>query len=262
MSGSIKVGGNTIATHTGAQGAGEVTLGTNLRLPASGGIQDSSGNNILTESGGNVSLGNLRLPASGGIKDSSGNNILTESGGNVSVGNVRLPVSGGIKDSSGNNALSESGGVVTLTATNIHNSDGLKILEVVSWSPGNNDNKTPNTIYDYSTSLAAGTWLSFMDCYVAIFEAHANSNSVGVYNTYVLLGSTSGGNEYGQAEVTLPKWGNSTNSYSNITSKVNQPFTLASTSTVYLRWSAVEYGTSSNFWVRNGSVLVNFLRIA
>ena len=48
MSGSIKVGGNTIATHTGAQGAGEVTLGTNLRLPASGGIQDSSGNNILT----------------------------------------------------------------------------------------------------------------------------------------------------------------------------------------------------------------------
>jgi microcystin-dependent protein len=88
MSGSIKVGGNTIATHTGAQGAGEVTLGTNLRLPASGGIQDSSGNNILTESGGNVSVGNIRLPASGGIKDSSGNNILTESGGTVTFGNV------------------------------------------------------------------------------------------------------------------------------------------------------------------------------
>ena len=59
MSGSIKVGGNTIATHTGAQGAGEVTLGTNIRLPASGGIQDSSGNNILTESGGTVTFGNV-----------------------------------------------------------------------------------------------------------------------------------------------------------------------------------------------------------
>ena len=57
MSGSIKVGANTIATHTGAQGAGEVTLGTNIRLPASGGIQDSSGNNILTESGGNTAIG-------------------------------------------------------------------------------------------------------------------------------------------------------------------------------------------------------------
>jgi len=85
MSGSIKVGGNTIATHTGAQGAGEITLGTNIRLPASGGIQDSSGNNILTESGGNVSVGNVRLPASGGIKDSSGNNVLTESGGTVTL---------------------------------------------------------------------------------------------------------------------------------------------------------------------------------
>jgi hypothetical protein len=85
MSGSIKVGGNVIATHTGAQGAGEVTLGTNIRLPASGGIQDSSGNNILTESGGNVSVGNVRLPASGGIKDSAGNNVFTESGGVVTL---------------------------------------------------------------------------------------------------------------------------------------------------------------------------------
>ena len=57
MAGNIKVGGNTIFTHTGAVGAGTVSLGTDIRLPAAGGIKDSSGNNILTESGGNVSIG-------------------------------------------------------------------------------------------------------------------------------------------------------------------------------------------------------------
>ena len=158
--------------------------------------------------------------------------------------------------------LSESGGVVTLTTNNIHNFDGLKILEVVSWTPGNEDNKTVNTNYDYSISLAAGTWLSFIDCYVNIFENHANSNSVGVYLTLVYLGSTSGGREYGEGYVSLPKWGNGTNSYDNNTSLVNTPFTLASTSTVYLRWSVIEYGTSSNFYVRNRLVGVDFLRIA
>ena len=74
MAGNIKVGGNTIFTHTGAVGAGTVTL------------KDQSGNTILTDNGTAVSMGNLRLPTTGGIKDSSGNNILTESGGVVSAG--------------------------------------------------------------------------------------------------------------------------------------------------------------------------------
>lgn len=74
MAGNIKIGGNTIFTHTGAVGAGTVTL------------KDQSGNAILTDDGTAVSMGNLRLPATGGIKDSSGNNILTESGGVVSAG--------------------------------------------------------------------------------------------------------------------------------------------------------------------------------
>ena len=74
MAGNIKVGGNTIFTHTGAVGAGTVTL------------KDQSGNTILTDNGTAVSMGNLRLPSTGGIKDSSGNNILTESGGVVSAG--------------------------------------------------------------------------------------------------------------------------------------------------------------------------------
>lgn len=42
--------------------------------------------------------------------------VLTESGGNISIGDIRLPVSGGIKDSAGNNVLSETAGTVTLTA--------------------------------------------------------------------------------------------------------------------------------------------------
>lgn len=94
MSGSIKVGGNTIATHTGAQGAGQVTLGTNIRLPASGGIQDSSGNNVLTESGGNTTISNsaIKLKSSGNsITKSDGTTaVLSESGGVVTLGTVTL----------------------------------------------------------------------------------------------------------------------------------------------------------------------------
>lgn len=112
MAGNIKVGGNTIFTHTGAVGAGTVTL------------KDQSGNAILTDNGTAVSMGNLRLPATGGIKDSSGNNILTESGGNVSIGDMRLPATGGIKDSSGNDVLSEASGTVTLANVNLSSSVG------------------------------------------------------------------------------------------------------------------------------------------
>lgn len=159
MSGSIKVGGNTIATHTGAQGAGEVTLGTNLRLPASGGIQDSSGNNILTESGGNVSVGNVRLPASGGIKDSSGNNILTESGGNTTISNsaIKLKSSGNsITKSDGTTAvLSESGAVVTL--------DNVQLGESVN----------PNNSFAYYTMTgtgSAGTGVGVCSTRVTVLE--------------------------------------------------------------------------------------------
>ena len=90
MAGNVKVGGNVIATHTGVEGAGTVTLSN---VTASGIKMSSSGNTIT---------------------DSAGNAVLSESGGNVSIGDVRLPASGGIKDSSGNNVLSESSGVVTL----------------------------------------------------------------------------------------------------------------------------------------------------
>jgi len=243
---------------TGGQAINLTQVGASSYKVGNTEVIDSSGNLISGTLGANVSFANIADDAISGDKIHSG--TISSS----TLDGIKLNSSGdSITKSDGTTAvLSESGGVVTLTTNNIHNFDGLKILEVVSWTPGNSDNKTVNTNYDYSISLAAGTWLSFMDCDVNIFENHINSNSVGVYLTYVYLGSTSGGREYGQAYVNSPKWGNGTNSYDSNTSKVNEPFTLASTSTVYLRWSVLEYGTSSNSYVRNALVAVNFLRIA
>lgn len=85
MAGNIKVGGHTVFTHTGASGAGTLS------------VQGQNGNVLLSDDGTAVSLGNnVRLPASGGIKDSSGNNVLTESGGNVSLGNIVKPATGSV----------------------------------------------------------------------------------------------------------------------------------------------------------------------
>jgi len=81
MSGSIKVGGHNVFVHTGASGAGTLS------------VQGQNGNVLLSDDGNAVSLGsNVRLPASGGIKDSSGNNVLTESGGNVSIANASVGI--------------------------------------------------------------------------------------------------------------------------------------------------------------------------
>ena len=99
MSGSIKVGGHTVFVHTGASGAGTLS------------VQGQNGNTLLTDDGTAVHLGNnVRLPASGGIKDSSGNNILTESGGNVSIGNIRLNANSSVRDSSGNAIITDVAG--------------------------------------------------------------------------------------------------------------------------------------------------------
>ena len=57
-----------------------------LKLKSTGNtIVDSSGNAVVSESGGNVTLGNVRLPATGGIKDSAGNNVLSEANNVVSL---------------------------------------------------------------------------------------------------------------------------------------------------------------------------------
>ena len=61
MAGNVKVGGNVIATHTGAEGAGTVTLSnvtaSAIKMSSSGNtITDSAGNAVLSESGGTVNI--------------------------------------------------------------------------------------------------------------------------------------------------------------------------------------------------------------
>ena len=61
MAGNVKVGGNVIATHTGVEGAGTVTLSnvtaSGIKMSSSGNtITDSAGNAVLSESNGVVTL--------------------------------------------------------------------------------------------------------------------------------------------------------------------------------------------------------------
>ena len=73
--------------------SGNTNLQKDLKFGSTAAIKNSAGNNILSESGGNVTLENVRLPASGGISDSSGNALLTESSGAVSLGSTVVPSS-------------------------------------------------------------------------------------------------------------------------------------------------------------------------
>ena len=139
---------------------------------------------------------------------------------------------------------------------------GLKILEEVEFTWGDGSaNKSVNTSYSYTFSLAAGDWLPLVKCYGAFFENHGNSNSTGVYYPFTYLGSQVGGEEYGNHYTIMPKWGNASNSYSSTSHSALAPFTLGSSSTIYIRWYCIEYGTSSNYWCRNSSNKIVFLRI-
>jgi len=141
------------------------------------------------------------------------------------------------------------------------NVGGLKLLEIVSWSLGNDTNKSVDTNYDYSTTLASGTWLPFVNHDIGVFENHSNANSVGVYYTYSKLGSSSGGSEYGINTIAVPKWGNGANSYESGSTRVFAPFTLGSSTTIYARWYCLEVGSTSNYWVRNYHFGYRFMRI-
>ena len=69
MAGNVKVGGNVIATHTGVEGAGTVTLSnvtaSALKMSSSGNtITDSAGNAVLSESSGTVNINKGTLGSS------------------------------------------------------------------------------------------------------------------------------------------------------------------------------------------------------
>jgi len=143
------------------------------------------------------------------------------------------------------------------------NVGGLKILEEAEFGFGDGSaNKVVNTAYAYTFSLAAGTWLPLIKCYGAFFENHGNSNSVGLYYVMNRIGTTSGGEDIANEWIISPKWGNSTNSYNTSATSVGAgQFTLGSTTTLHATWNCIEYGTSSNYWVRNGGFGAKFYRL-
>ena len=163
-----------------------------------------------------------------------------------------------------NGALTVSGAITSSGAVQgtQFNINGLKILEVSEMDYGNDTNKTVNTAYDFTHTLAAGTWLAFLRFNCAVFENHGNSNSTGIYFPFTYLGSSAGGEQYGNHYACFPKWGNASNSYNDASNSSFAPIVLTAESTIYVRWYCIEYGTSSNFWCRNSSNKINFLRIA
>ena len=61
MSGTFSIGGNTVISHSGAEGSGTVTLSnvtaSGIKMNSSGNtITDSAGNNVLSESGSVVTI--------------------------------------------------------------------------------------------------------------------------------------------------------------------------------------------------------------
>ena len=88
MAGTIKLDG---ATFLEKDGGNYKITNTELKLKSSGNtIVDSSGNAVLSESGGNVSIGDVRLPTTGGIKDSAGNNYCNSGGHTICSHFVRF----------------------------------------------------------------------------------------------------------------------------------------------------------------------------
>ena len=70
-------------------------------------------------------------------------------------------------DSSGNVTLAGTLGSGAITSTGSvqgtqFNVGGLKVLETSTFDYGNSTNKSVNTAYDFTHTLAAGTWLPFL----------------------------------------------------------------------------------------------------
>jgi len=171
-------------------------------------------------------------------------------------------------DSSGNTTVSGTLGSGAITSTGAvqgtqFNVGGLKILEEAEFTFGDGSaNKAVATTYDYTFSLAAGTWLPFVKCHGSFFENHGNSNSTGLYYVMNKIETSSGAEDIANEWIIVPKWGNATNSYSTLcTSVAKGKFTIGSTTTLLASWRCNEYGTSSNYWVRNGGFGAIFYRI-
>ena len=202
--------------------------------------QNSHHTKISSASHGAYS-GNLNfvLPSSHGT---NGQFMKTDGSGNLSFASALSQASvGGNIDASGNNLFEE-----------ITSSAGM---------PSSGGNKSVDTTYDSTFDVTAGKWFITVNLDVAIFENHGNSNSTGIYLGSFNLGSSAGDSTYGSFTKVLPKWGNGSNSYGDVTGAVLGFQTFSSTTTVHTRWAVYEYGGSSNYWVRGNNTKIRFIRV-
>jgi len=168
--------------------------------------------------------------------------LKTDGSGNLSFASALSQASVGANiDASGNNLFEE-----------ITSSAGM---------PSSGGNKTPGTTYDSTFDVTAGKWFITANLNVAIFENHGNSNSTGIYLGSLNIGSSAGDSTYGSFSTVLPKWGNGSNSYGDVTAAVLGFQTFSSTTTVHTRWAVYEYGGSSNYWVRGNNTKIRFIRV-
>ena len=116
------------------ESTGNMILQKDLKFSSLAAIRDSSGNSLIEESNGSVTLGNIRLNASGGISDSSGNAILSESGGVVSLSNSTLESTCDVRDANGGipsgakMLFQETSAPVFWTKDTLHNNKALRVV--------------------------------------------------------------------------------------------------------------------------------------
>ena len=125
------------------ESTGNMILQKDLKFGSIAAIRDSSGNPLIEESNGSVTLSNIRLFASGGIQDSSGNNILTESGGVVSLSNATLQSTCDVRNANGGipsgskMLFQQTTAPVGWTKDTTHNNKALRIVSGTVGTGGN-----------------------------------------------------------------------------------------------------------------------------
>jgi hypothetical protein len=148
-------------------------------------IRHTNGTDALTfDSSGNTNLQkDLKFGSTAAIKNSAGNNILSESGGNVTIENVRLSANGGISDSSGNAVINESGGTVTLGQTVVGGVPTGAVMPFASVNVPAGFVICNGAEYSRTTYANLFTFLSFTDA-----TCDTNSNTTVTMDSTALVG--------------------------------------------------------------------------
>ena len=209
-------------------------------------IRHTNGTDALTfDSSGNTNLQkDLKFGSTAAIKNSAGNNILSESGGNVTIENVRLSANGGISDSSGNAVINESGGTVTVTNATLGSTvvGGVPVgavMPLASVTVPTGFVICNGAEYSRTTYANLFAFLSFTDA-----TCDTNSNTTVTMDSTALIGAGFGVSGTGIAV------GTTVASVTNSTTFVLSQAATATASNVTLTFTRWGVGTSdSNFRV-------------